>query len=203
MADPVYLFLGDSITDAGHLWEEDPRMLGQGFVRKISEHMDFSHAHLINRGQDGFTSADLLRLVRNMPSFAHYDSITILIGVNDLSVAQYADPSWIPDRFSENLREILTLIRRSHKNRLFVMEPFLFVPPAEHMHMLPLLQEGQRILKDTARIFDAVYVPLQQTLETAVQTHGLWKITSDGIHLTDTGNQLLADRWIEAFHRSD
>ena len=54
------LFLGDSITDAGHLWEEDPRLLGNGFVRKISEAEAFSSAHIVNRGQDGFTSGVFL-----------------------------------------------------------------------------------------------------------------------------------------------
>ena len=196
MPNSTYLFLGDSITDAGHLWEEDPRMLGRGFVRKISENSTFSPARLVNRGQDGFTSADLLRLVRQLTDLDSYEIITILIGVNDLTVARYADPAWIPDKFRKNIRELFSLLRRSHKNRLLLMEPFLFIPPAEHLHLLPFLKEERQILKETARLFDAEYVPLQQTLNAAVQKQGLQKISIDGIHLTDTGNQLLADQWI-------
>lgn len=201
MSDSAYLFLGDSITDAGHLWEEDPRMLGRGFVRKISENKDFSHSRLINRGQDGFTSADLLRLTRRLSGLDNYDCITVLIGVNDLSVACYAEPAWIPDRFYENIRELLSLIRSFHKNRLFLMEPFLFVPPAEHLHMMPFLEEERHILKKASGIFDAEYVPLQTALDNGVQKHGLWNITVDGTHLTDAGNQLLADQWIRQFTR--
>ena len=199
MPDQTYLFLGDSITDAGHLWDEDSRMLGQGFVRKISEHKDFSHARLSNRGQDGFTSADLLRLTRQLSGLDTYDCITILIGINDLSVARYADPAWIPDRFSDHLQEILTLVRRSHKKRLFIMEPFLFVPPAEHLHMLPLLKEEHRIIKDAVQAFNAQYIPLQQVLDAAAAQHGLWNITTDGIHLTSMGDQLVADQWIKTY----
>ena len=88
-----YLFLGDSITDAGHLWEADPRMLGDGFIRKISESTAFSSAHLVNRGQDGFTSAALLRLVRRMTDLDTFTTITVLIGVNDLR------PNMDPDHF--------------------------------------------------------------------------------------------------------
>ena len=201
MPDPSYLFLGDSITDAGHLWEQDPRMLGQGFVRKISEHRDFSQARLTNRGQDGFTSADLLRLVRRLSGLENYDCVTILIGVNDLSVARYADPAWIPERFDENLQALMTLIRRSFKKRLLLMEPFLFVPPAENLHMLPFLGKERHILQKAAQTFSGEYVSLQQTLDAAVQQQGLWEITTDGIHLTDLGNQLLADRWIETYIR--
>ena len=147
MSESAYLFLGDSITDAGHLWEDDPRMLGRGFVRKISENKNFSSSRLINRGQDGFTSADLLRLTRRLSDLDTYDCITVLIGVNDLSVACYADPAWIPDKFYQNIRELLSLIRSSHKKRLLLMEPFLFVPPAEHLHMLPFLKSERHILK--------------------------------------------------------
>lgn len=201
MSEAAYLFLGDSITDAGHLWEEDPRMLGRGFVRKISENKDFVSARLINRGQDGFTSADLLRLTRRLSDLHTYDCITVLIGINDLSVACYADPAWIPDKFYQNIRELLSLIRSSHKKRLLLMEPFLFVPPAEHLHMLPFLEKERHILKRASGIFGAEYVSLQTALDDGVQKHGLWNITVDGIHLTDTGNQLLAEQWIKQFAR--
>ena len=201
MSDSAYLFLGDSITDAGHLWEDDPRMLGRGFVRKISENKNFSSSRLINRGQDGFTSADLLRLTRRLSDLDTYDCITVLIGVNDLSVSCYADPAWIPDKFYQNIRELLSLIRSSHKKRLLLMEPFLFVPPAEHLHMLPFLEEERHILKKASEIFDAEYVSLQTALDDYVQKHGLQNITVDGIHLTDTGNQLLAEQWIKQFAR--
>ena len=201
MSESAYLFLGDSITDAGHLWEEDPRMLGRGFVRKISENKNFSSSRLINRGQDGFTSADLLRLTRRLSDLDTYDCITVLIGVNDLSVACYADPAWIPDKFYQNIRELLSLIRSSHKKRLLLMEPFLFVPPAEHLHMLPFLESERHFLKKASGTFDAEYVPLQTALDDGVQKHGIENITVDGIHLTDTGNQLLADQWIkQIFH---
>lgn len=201
MSDSAYLFLGDSITDAGHLWEDDPRMLGRGFVRKISENKNFSSSRLINRGQDGFTSADLLRLTRRLSDLDTYDCITVLIGVNDLSVGCYADPAWIPDKFYQNILELLSLIRSSHKKRLLLMEPFLFVPPAEHLHMLPFLKSERHILKKASEFFDAEYVPLQTALDDGVQKHGMENITVDGIHLTDTGNQLLAEQWIKQFAR--
>ena len=197
MSESAYLFLGDSITDAGHLWEDDSRMLGRGFVRKISENKNYSSARLINRGQDGFTSADLLRLTRRLSDLDTYDCITVLIGVNDLSVACYADPAWIPDRFYQNIRELLSLIRRSHKKRLLLMEPFLFVPPAEHLHMLPFLEEERHILKKASEIFDAEYVSLQTALDDYVQKHGLQNITVDGIHLTDTGPKLMCQMVIQ------
>lgn len=201
MSEQAYLFLGDSITDAGHLWEEDPRMLGRGFIRKISEQPEFCGARLVNRGQDGFTSADLLRLVRRLSDLDSYSCITVLIGVNDLSVHCYADPAWIPQKFSAHIRELMTLLRRYHKGRLLLLEPFLFIPPAEHLRLLPALDEEREILIRAAKSFQAEYVPLQEALDRAVRQYGVDAVTVDGIHLTDTGNRILANQWIQQIQR--
>ena len=58
---------------------------------------------------------------------------------------------------------------------------------------------GNKALGLACDICDAEQV--QQALDAAVQQQGLWEITTDGIHLTDLGNQLLADRWIETYIR--
>ncbi len=191
-----YLFLGDSITDAGHLWEADPRMLGDGFIRKISESTAFSSAHLVNRGQDGFTSAALLRLVRRMTDLDTFTTITVLIGVNDLPVAFYTDPTWIRTTFAPSVQALFELLTSAGSKKLLIMEPFLFTPPDSHSHLLPLLLEEQKILKTCCSTYDAVYIPLQKPLTEAADHLGTTAVTTDGIHLTPTGSQILADTWI-------
>ena len=119
-----YLFLGDSITDAGHLWEADPRMLGDGFIRKISESTAFSSAHLVNRGQDGFTSAALLRLVRRMTDLDTFTTITVLIGVNDLPVAFYTDPTWIRTTFAPSVQALFELLTSAGSKKLLMHGTF-------------------------------------------------------------------------------
>ena len=191
-----YLFLGDSITDAGHLWEADPRMLGDGFIRKISESTAFSSAHLVNRGQDGFTSAALLRLVRRMTDLDTFTTITVLIGVNDLPVAFYTDPTWIRTTFAPSVQALFELLTSAGSKKLLIMEPFLFTPPDSHSHLLPLLLQEQQILQAYAAACDAVYIPLQEALQAAIDRLGTAAVTTDGIHLTPAGNQILADAWI-------
>ena len=192
------LFLGDSITDAGHLWEADPRLLGNGFVRKISEAEAFSSAHIVNRGQDGFTSAALWRLVQRMTDLSSFDTITMLIGVNDLPDAYYTDPGWITTAFAPSVRALLDRLTVAAPQRLFVMEPFLFTPPDSHSHLLPLLLQEQQILQAYAAACDAVYIPLQEALQAAIDRLGTAAVTTDGIHLTPAGNQILADAWIRS-----
>ncbi|MEI3246030.1 MAG: GDSL-type esterase/lipase family protein [Lachnospiraceae bacterium] len=193
-----YLFLGDSITDAGHLWEADPRMLGDGFIRKISESTAFSSAHLVNRGQDGFTSAALLRLVRRMTDLDTFTTITVLIGVNDLPVAFYTDPTWIRTTFAPSVQALFELLTSAGSKKLLIMEPFLFTPPDSHSHLLPLLLQEQQILQAYAAACDAVYIPLQEALQAAIDRLGTAAVTTDGIHLTPAGNQILADAWIRS-----
>lgn len=193
-----YLFLGDSITDAGHLWEADPRMLGDGFIRKISESTAFSSAHLVNRGQDGFTSAALLRLVRRMTDLDTFTTITVLIGVNDLPVAFYTDPTWIRTTFAPSVQALFELLTSAGSKKLLIMEPFLFTPPDSHSHLLPLLLQEQQILQAYAAACDAVYIPLQEALQAAIDRLGTAAVTTDGIHLMPAGNQILADAWIRS-----
>ena len=193
-----YLFLGDSITDAGHLWEADPRMLGDGFIRKISESTAFSSAHLVNRGQDGFTSAALLRLVRRMTDLDTFTTITVLIGVNDLPVAFYTDPTWIRTTFAPSVQALFELLTSAGSKKLLIMEPFLSTPPDSHSHLLPLLLQEQQILQAYAAACDAVYIPLQEALQAAIDRLGTAAVTTDGIHLTPAGNQILADAWIRS-----
>ena len=40
MAKKRLLFIGDSITDCGHLWDFHEKALGDGYVRLISEYME-------------------------------------------------------------------------------------------------------------------------------------------------------------------
>lgn len=222
------VFLGDSITDSGHLWDDDPRCLGQGYVREIADTLSDPSCRLANLGQDGFTTADVLRLLRReehsladllgRPESPSGDKqphptentsdaddlsgrcLSLLIGVNDLSVAVYGDPSWIPGKFSANIHEIFSLIRRFHRGRFFVMEPFLFPTPAEHRAWLPLLAEEHRILRDAAGQYGCLYLPLHNILNRAAAKRGL--ITPDGIHLTGEGNRIVAAEWLKAYSAS-
>ena len=196
MSDQKFLFLGDSITDAGHLWEEDIRALGQGYVRKISESPDFRGAHLVNRGQDGFTAPNLLRLLKTMKDLESFDVITILIGVNDLCVASEADPAFIRDSYAGAMREIFTRIRACFHKKLLILEPFVFTVVAEHIRWLPDLEEEMHILQSLCEEFDALYIPTMAAFTAVVEESSPWDYTVDGIHLTDKGNRLLAELWM-------
>ena len=98
------IFLGDSITDAGHLWEHPP--LGLGYVRLLSGPLSSRcpDIRILNKGQDGFTAARVLQtLAENCLNYSP-DAASLLIGINDVAAAQNTGRglSRIHQRDSEN-----------------------------------------------------------------------------------------------------
>ena len=194
------LFLGDSITDANHLFSENP--LGNGFVSLIGNKLRSSHS-IVNRGHDGFTIEHLLRMLIRDGVFAgndnsHWDYITILIGVNDVSVEVYTDRPRIPYEYEAYYRKVIDLIQTHSNAKLILMEPFIFDQPARYKswqsHILTLSQSIQKLADD----YNALFIPSNKTLQNACKQQGTTSISYDGIHLTELGNQILADLWLSA-----
>ncbi len=193
------LFFGDSITDAGHLWDSRREGLGNGFVWKIHERLDDTEYRCINKGQDGFTSNALLGLVRREVLPENLALITILIGVNDLSVWRYRDPAWIKEEFFQNVQEIIRLLRAEYQGKILLAEPFLFSRPAELLTMEAGLMEEHRILKAAAEKWKCDYLPLHDRFREVEREYGTDAVSEDGIHLTEFGNERLAAWWLEYY----
>ena len=73
-----YLFLGDSITDADHLF--DPANLGYGYVSLLARRPEYADARFVNRGHEGFTIERVLQMLRRDGIGGHWDAITLLAG---------------------------------------------------------------------------------------------------------------------------
>ena len=172
-----YLFLGDSITDADHLF--DPANLGYGYVSLLARRPEYADARFVNRGHEGFTIERVLQMLRRDGIDGHWDAITLLAGVNDIPVELFTSHSRIPLEFSAFYREVLDLLCQ-HTSTILLLEPFLFDEPAEYS-------------------YSAHFVPTDAILRQAARCEGVDAITTDGIHLTTRGNTLLADLWHQAF----
>ena len=92
-----YLFLGDSITDADHLF--DPANLGYGYVSLLARRPEYTDTTFVNRGHEGFTIERVLQMLRRDGLGSHWDAITLLVGVNDIPVELFTSHSRIPLSF--------------------------------------------------------------------------------------------------------
>ena len=191
------LFLGDSITDAGHLF--DPANLGEGYVSVLAEMTAADQCILCNRGHDGFTVEQVLRMLKRDGIEKHWDIISLLAGINDIPVEVYTSHHRIPDEFSQYYTEILEFLSLRTNARMILIEPFLFSIPQEYQNWHPYLQMESSIIRNLALRFDAALLPANEILNHAASIHGVRQITVDGIHLTALGNRILAEAWMELY----
>ena len=197
------LFLGDSITDCSHYF--DPENLGRGYVRMISEQINTPDKtyQVRNMGNDGFTVSALRRLWKRSCLSLQPDLITILIGINDLAVIKNTGitPAVGLAQFRDTYQELLEEIRMITDCPLLLMESFIFPQPAEYMLWEEDLTAMNHMIKELAHTNGAAFLPLWESFQSASKVSGLSSITTDGIHLTAAGHQILANRWLDFFNR--
>ena len=196
------LFLGDSITDCNHCF--DPENLGSGYVRMISEKMNTPDKkyQVLNKGNDGFTVPALRRLWKHICLNITPDFITILIGINDLAVIKNTGiiPAVALAEFRKQYQLLIDEIRVTCDCPILLMEPFIFPYPAEYSTWEPELHKMSDMIRQISADNHLPFLPLWSDLMTSAKTDSYKKITTDGIHLTKTGHQLLANRWLTFVH---
>ena len=196
------LFLGDSITDCNHCF--DPENLGSGYVRMISEKMNTPDKkyQVLNKGNDGFTVPALRRLWKHSCLNITPDFITILIGINDLAVIKNTGitPAVALAEFRKQYQLLIDEIRVTCDCPILLMEPFIFPYPAEYSTWEPELHKMSDMIRQISADNHLPFLPLWSDLMTSAKTDSYKKITTDGIHLTKTGHQLLANRWLTFVH---
>ncbi len=199
-----FVFLGDSITDCYHSY--DPEGLGDGYVRLISDQLRSSDSSIqvINKGFDGFTMPALKRLCKQQFSVLKPDILTILIGINDIGVIQNsnADAAFALEEFKIGYKTLLEYIRQSYSGPIIIMEPFIFPCPERYLLWYENLTRMNYMIKNIAEQYHLIFVPLWNLLLQEAESKGYDAITTDGIHLTSKGHELLTNAWIDVYKKS-
>lgn len=196
------LCLGDSITDCGHLLEAPP--LGNGYVQLLQNILTEKHSPLkvSNGGIDGMTAAHLLQGIQQGTIPSKADLITLLVGINDLSIICgtrriFCQQQTMMNNFFENYRKLVDILNAT---QIFLLEPFLFTRPAEFLNWFPFLQIMADGISAIAKEKSLTWIPLQKTLLQQAEKMGTSYLSMDGIHLTSYGHQILAEHLIPFFH---
>lgn len=199
------IFLGDSITDAGHNFQpvrEGEPGLGDGYVRRIAAMLEAGPADtdvvdIRNAGHDGFTVQGLLRMLewdclRHSP-----DVVSILVGCNDAAVCMNTGRTLDETGFAESYKRLLRRIREGARARIICMGPFIFPCPLEYRNWIPLIREIEAAEQEAAREAGALFIPLHALLNREAEAAGYGQITVDGIHLAERGAEIIAREWIK------
>ena len=192
-----YLFLGDSITDANHLWLPETNGLGDGYVAMLAYRLG-SNTLITNKGIDGFTVSALLERLQRGFLKGHPDVISLLIGINDIGVALNTGVTLEQLLFTENYRAVLMHLLDTGA-KLLCSGPFIFPHPQKYQIWIPYVLELEQIMGEICESLSVSFIPLHSYLTSLVKNGDYDAVTTDGIHLTAYGHKMLAEYLLPHF----
>ena len=192
------VFIGDSITDANHNYTSD--CMGDGYVKIISEQLKKrgENIEIWNKGHDGFTVFGLWKFLEQDCLIKQPDIVSILIGCNDVAIKMNTGKTLEEQGFQEMYEKILKKIRKKTNAEIICMGPFIFRKPAEFVNWIPDICKCEEMAEETARKYNAIFLPLHDILTEEAEKNGIDYISTDGTHLTAVGAEIVAGKWLEA-----
>jgi lysophospholipase L1-like esterase len=206
--EPVILFQGDSITDAGRSREaaadaNSHAALGGGYAWLAAAQMlvDRPDAGLkiLNCGISGNKvfqlaerwDAECLALKPNV--------LSILIGVNDFWHKHKHGYDGTVETYETDYRALLKRTRESlPKVQLVICEPFVLRVGAVDDSWFPEFDGYRAAAKKVAAEAGAIFVPFQSMFDEAAKVAPPETWAADGVHPTADGAALMAHAWLNA-----
>jgi len=190
----VVLFQGDSITDWGRDYN-NASSLGNGYVMIIdalfSAVCPEKKVTFINRGISGNRVKDLQERWKKDCLDLNPSWVSILIGINDCGINYTSE-----EDFENSYRDILVQTKTKTKAGIIIMEPFVLPVSDYRNKWREDLNPKINIIRKLAREFATYYIPLDGIFAQASVIRELDFWSSDGVHLTQAGNALVAKAWL-------
>lgn len=201
----IILFQGDSITDGNRGRNSDLNHVhGHGYQYIIAAELTADNidknVEFINRGISGNRIADLYgRWVEDCLNLKP-TILSILVGVNDIIFNWEHKSGSDPERYEKIYRYLLDEVKKQNPDTLIViMEPFFGEKKEKELNTFFKENIGgyAAAAKKIAEEYGAVFVPLQDMIDSYKEKTDIYNILWDGIHPTTCGHELIARRWKE------
>ncbi len=199
----TYLFQGDSITDANRVDIDEgvgSCLFGYGYpILFASEYLKKQKGKIqfINKGVSGNRIVDLYARIKDDIINLKPDIMSILIGVNDvwheLSVQNGVEArkfEMIYSMLIEEVKEALPDIK------IIILEPFVLNGSGTEMYYDTFRDEVQKRSAAARRVaekYNLYFVPLQEEFDKASADGDTTYWTTDGVHPTAAGHQLIKE----------
>ena len=85
--------------------------------------------------------------------------------------------------------------------KLICMSPFIVPYPRMYENWIPGIKQTERIEKKIAEKYHADFLALQEMIILKAEKAGYESVTTDGIHLTEYGNEIIAGAWLQLFEK--
>jgi lysophospholipase L1-like esterase len=205
-----YLFQGDSITDASRVDEDEGQgscLFGYGYpilfaselLRKNKGKYEF-----INRGVSGDKIVDVYARIKEDIINLKPDVMSILIGVNDiwheLNESNGVDTPKFEKIYSmlvEEVKDVLPDIK------IIILEPFVLYGEGSKRYydiFRKGVEERAEVAKRIADKYNLAFVPLMKQFDDAASDGDTTYWTTDGVHPTAAGHQLIKEELLKAFN---
>ena len=201
----IILFQGDSITDGNRGRNSDLNHVhGHGYQYIIAAELTADNldknVEFINRGISGNRIADLYGRWAEDCLNLKPTILSILVGVNDIIFNWEHKSGSDPERYEKIYRYLLDEVKKQNPDTLIViMEPFFGEKKEKELNTFFKENIGgyAAAAKNIAEEYGAVFVPLQDMIDSYKEKTDIYNILWDGIHPTTCGHELIARRWKE------
>ena len=196
------VFQGDSITDAGRD-RRNYHDLGPGYPKYAAELIKSEHPdtnfEFINFGISGNRTCELFdRLYTDGIAFQP-DVISFLIGINDVW-HRYA-PTFIAttdEQLALNYREMLKRVKKETNAKIVILSPYI-LDADDKAHLKEDLQTVLPIIRELAKEYADVYIPLDEIFDEAMKTQPRAMFYSDdGVHPNENGAKFIGEHYARA-----
>ena len=200
------LFMGDSITDSGRIYEDEASM-GMGYALMVTGELGLEHPgkyEFINKGINGHRIVDIYARMKRDILNLEPDVMSILVGVNDAWHKLLSSPNEVDaekyfgiySMLIEEIKEALPDIK------IMILEPFVLKGSNTEENWDYMDKEVRLravMAKRIAEKFDLKFIPLQAKFDslTKVMPDEYW--LGDGVHPTPFGHAFIKNEWIKAF----
>lgn len=215
MKNKIILFQGDSITDAGRnrAEKETNAGLGDGYVTMVAGELTYKYpwVDVVNRGVAGDRIADTFGRWQEDTLNIKYDMLSFMSGINDVGFALRLNKGSDAKRFEYIYDRMIYEACESHPNAKLVLgQPFVMRKNLEGTELAKEyhndiylnwdiwsdeIQIRGEVVEKIAQKYGAIYVRFWDALNTACEQCSVDQLTIDCIHLTATGNYVLAETW--------
>ena len=218
----LILFQGDSITDAGRNRniEDKNIFLGHGYVTMVAGKLtyDYPWIDVLNRGIGGNRIADTYGRWQEDTLNIPYNMISFLSGINDVGFGIRMGMGSDIKRFEFIYDRMIYEAAERHPEAIIVLgQPFILRKDLSgtgyasewnndiytdwDIWNSEMKRRGEVVRKISEK-YNTKYVPYWDALIKAQEYIPVEKLTIDCIHLTVTGNYIMAQTWLDTMKDS-
>ena len=200
------VFIGDSITDCGRTDVAGP--LGNGYVKMTVDLLAAKYPErqiaFLNKGISGDTAPGLRDRWTDDLLLHNPDWVSVLVGINDLHRRFSPDPQLhVPPKiYRQAYAQFLERTTKSTKATIILMDPFYISnendPNSQRTIVLEALAEYIAIVREMAKNFDAVHVPLHDVFQQQLKYRPSDTFCLEPVHPNAAGHQIIAYAWLQA-----